>query len=436
MIKNTKAQKELIEYQSISANAGFCMANCAHFYNIFDADGNIIVENESVLNLRYLNLIDRMGDLYKAGITSFKIEGRQREISYVRNVVALANQKANEILKKNKQFGKRLSSGTSIVTFKPDLNKVFNRGFTELFIDGRKKENLTSKDVYGQYVGKINKQRNNIIEVDSKKELNVGDRFLCAKEKERNEIVNIIGIKNKNKYEIKENINVKGRKLYRIVNAKAVDEIEKAFTYRYISVKLKISNIDKTKYKILVKDEDNIETFITYKKNLKANISKDVILKIFNDNKEYEFQIVDIKSPKDINLDKQDISMLQEKIYIKQRAAREKARPKEKGKIKNDGRIKYPYEKLNSLENVINNRAKSFFRKHGVKEIEPAIESTKDIENRIVCHSRYCIKYEQGYCSKKKRKDTPKEPWYLEDKFGNKYKLQFDCDKCEMNILG
>lgn len=436
MIKKTKGQEDLIKYQSKSSGAGDCIANCVHFYNLLDNDGKYIIKNESLLNLRYLNLLDKMENLFKIGVNSFKIEGRQREISYVKNIVALANRKANEILKKNKKYGKRLSSGTSIIGFEPSLDKVFNRGFTEYFFNGRKSENSNSKTIYGTFIGVVVSQKQNIITIDTETNLNIGDRFLCARENEKNEMVNIISIKNNNTYEIKENININGRKLYRIVNAKAVSEIEKAFTYRYISVDLNILNVDKTKYKILAKDENDIETFITYKKNLKTKITKDIILNLFNENKEYEFQIVDIKAPKDINLGKEDISMLQDKIYMKLRAAREKARPREKGKINNDNRIKYPYEKLNCLENVINNKAKAFFKKHGVKEIEPAIESTKDIENRIVCHSRYCIKYELGYCIKKKIKDRPKEPWYLEDKFGNRYKLQFDCNKCEMNILG
>ena len=436
LIKNSKKEKKLSEYQALSANAGSCMANCAHFYNILDAIGKYIVKNDSVLNLRYLNLTDRLKELFSIGINSFKIEGRQREISYVKNIVALTNKKANEILKKNKKYGKRLSSGTSIAEFEPSLDKVFNRGFTEYFFNGRKPENSNSKTIYGTFIGKVISQKQDILEICTKENLNIGDRFLCSKDNLKTETINIIDIQNKKFYKIKENININGYNLYRIVNAKAVDEIEKAFTYRYITINLEISNFTKTKYKISAKDEDGIETHIMYKKNLKSKITKDTILNIFNKNKEYEFQIINIKSIKDINIKENNLEKIQKRLYLKLRNLREKFRPKQTGKINNDKNIKYPYKKLNCLENVINEKAKSFFKKHGVKEIELAIEGTKDIENRIVCHSKYCIKYEQGYCSKKKIKDTPKEPWFLEDKFGNKYKLQFNCNKCEMDILG
>ena len=439
MIKNTNGKEDLIDYQLKSSGSGVCIANCTHFYNLLDADGKYIIKNDSLLNLRYLNLLDRINDFLKIGINSFKIEGRQRELSYLKNIVALANNKANKVLTNNKKYGKRLSSGTSVIGFTPSLDKVFNRGFTEYFFNGRQPENSNSKTIYGTFVGDVISQKRNVLKIKTKFELNVGDRFLCNN-KDEVKTINIVEKKD-NKYYIdfylEDKIsNIKGWKLYRIINAKAIDEIEKASTYRYISVNLTVSHINKTKYKISVKDEDNVETYITHKKDLKSKITKDIILNSFNENKEYEFQIKNIKSLKDINIKKEDLLKIQEQLYTKLRIYREKARPKDKCKINNSKVIKYPYTKLDCLDNVVNEKAKLFFRKHGVTKIEPAIETSKDINNKIICHSRYCIKYEQGYCSKQNKKHIPKEPWYLEDKFGNRYKLQFDCNKCEMNILG
>ena len=400
-----------------------------------DADGKYIVKNDTLLHIPYLNLLDKLEPLFKAGVTSFKIEGRQRELSYLKNIVALANRKANEVLKKNKNYGKRLSSGTSVVEFEPNLNKVFNRGFTEYFFNGRKPENVNSKSKYGTYIGTVKSQKDNVLSIKTKSKLAVGDRFLCVKENTRNEIVNIINIEG-NKYFIdRKDVKIKDCKLYRIVNAKAITEIENAFTYRYISTKLTITEQNKTTYKLSVTDEDNITTFITCKKDLKSKISKEPLLKIFNNDKEYEFQIVAVKIPKHININEEDLSKTKEQLYLKLRATREKFRPKEKGKIK-DNHAPFPRKDITSLDNVVNARAVKFYKQHGVKNIEYSVEHNTDIKDKKIWNGRYCIRYEQGYCSKKNRKDTPKMPWYLEDKFGNKYKLQFDCSKCEMSILG
>ena len=435
MIKNTQAKKELLNYQYFSSNNGACVTNCTHYYNLLDADGNYIVKNDTLLHIHYLNLLDKLEPLFKAGITSFKIEGRQRELSYLKNIVALVNKKANEVLKKNKKYGIRFASGTSVIDFEPNLNKVFNRGFTEYFFNGRKSENLNSKGIYGTYIGKVKNQRSNVLDIATKSKLAVGDRFLCSKENTKSEIINIVDIKN-NKYVIdRKDIKIKDYKLYRIVNAKAITEIENAFTYRYLSTKLTVSENGKTKYKLTLTDEDNITAFITCKKDFNVKISKDTLLKKFNTDKEYEFQIIDIKAPKNINLKEEDLLKIRENLYLKLRAAREKARSKEKGKIKNNT-IPYPNKDITSLDNVVNARAVKFYKQHGVKNIEYSVEHNTDIKDKKIWNGRYCIRYEQGYCSKKNRKDTPKMPWYLEDKFGNKYKLQFDCNKCEMSILG
>lgn len=435
-IKNTHSQKKLIEYQKASSNAGFCSANCAHMYNLLDAEGNYIVKQEPLLNMRYLNLVHKMEDFFKIGITSFKIEGRQRELSYLKNIVALANNKANEILKTNKNFGKRISSGKTEIKFTPSLNKTFNRGFTEYFFNGRKPENSDSKAIYGTFIGKVKYKRKNILHIETKFNLNIGDRLLCSLKNNKTQIVNIVNIKGNKYYIDNDNAKIKGWNLYRIINAKEIEKIEKAPVYRYIETKIKISENDKKNYKISIIDEDNIKASVIYKKQSQSKIKKENLFAFFNKNKEYEFKVTEIITDNNVNIKDNDLKHIQEILYMKLRTEREKYRPKEKGKINNTKLIKYPQTNITALDNVTNKKAIEFYKKHGVKNIEPAIESSLDISNKPIAHGKYCIKYEQGYCSKKKGIVIPKEPWFLEDKFGNKYKLKFNCDKCEMDILG
>ena len=100
----------------------------------------------------------------------------------------------------------------------------------------------------------------------------------------------------------------------------------------------------------------------------------------------------------------------------------------------NNSDIKYP-EQITYLDNVCNQRSVAFYKQHGVDNIEMGMESSKDIEGKQIYTGKYCIRYELGYCSKLKRTDTPPLPWTLEDKYQNKYKIEFDCAKCEMYIL-
>ena len=185
---------------------------------------------------------------------------------------------------------------------------------------------------------------------------------MCIKENAKSQQINIIGIQqNKNFYKIKENIDINGYNLYWIVNAKAEYEIEKAVAYRYISTDLKILDLDETRYKIFVKDEDDVETYVVFKKDLESKVTKDAVLNVFNKNKDYEFQIVNIDSLNYINIKEQTLSKLQEELYKKLRKSREDYRPRQVCTINNDKNIKYPYEKLSCLENVVNKKAESFF---------------------------------------------------------------------------
>ena len=121
-----------------SANRGQCIQACRSLYDLEDGDGNVIVRNKALLSLKDYNLLHRLGDLADAGVTSFKIEGRLKNISYVRNVVRAYSAALDDLVKSRPGQYARASRGVVRGGFRPDLNKTFNRGYTELFIDGKR----------------------------------------------------------------------------------------------------------------------------------------------------------------------------------------------------------------------------------------------------------------------------------------------------------
>ena len=97
--------------------------------------------------------------------------------------------------------------------------------------------------------------------------------------------------------------------------------------------------------------------------------------------------------------------------------------------------IPYPSKSLTYMDNVTNKLTEQFYRRHGVENIEQPLETREDVEGLRVFNSRYCLKYELGYCSKTNPKNMPKEPWILQNKVnGNKFKLECDCKNCEMHL--
>lgn len=141
-----------------SANRGECIQACRSLYDLVDEDGNVLVRNKALLSLKDYNLKDRLKDLAEAGICSFKIEGRLKNISYVRNVVRAYSLALDELVAANPGKYCRVSFGRSEGGFTPDLAKTFNRGYTQLFLDGKRSGNWSSMDApksIGEEVGTV-----------------------------------------------------------------------------------------------------------------------------------------------------------------------------------------------------------------------------------------------------------------------------------------
>lgn len=141
-----------------SANRGECIQACRSLYDLVDEDGNVLVRNKALLSPNDYNLKDRLKDLAEAGICSFKIEGRLKNISYVRNVVRAYSLALDELVAANPGKYRRVSFGRSEGGFTPDLAKTFNRGYTQLFLDGKRSGNWSSMDApksIGEEVGTV-----------------------------------------------------------------------------------------------------------------------------------------------------------------------------------------------------------------------------------------------------------------------------------------
>ena len=150
-----------------SANRGACAQFCRMKFDLLDNEGNTIERDAHLLSLKDMCRIDSLERLADAGVTSFKIEGRLKDINYVRNVTAAYSQRLDEIIAKRGKDYRRASSGICQTEFTPNLKKTFNRGFTEYFLDGRKSRiaSFYTPKAMGEYVGKVKEIRGNSFNV-------------------------------------------------------------------------------------------------------------------------------------------------------------------------------------------------------------------------------------------------------------------------------
>ena len=140
-----------------SANRGACAQFCRLPFDLADSNGQVIEQGRHLLSLKDLCLIDHLEELMEAGAVSFKIEGRLKDADYVKNVTAAYSQRLNQIIARHPERYQRASRGRCSYTFEPNLKKTFNRGFTTYFLHGRQPD-IFSPDTpkaLGEYVGKV-----------------------------------------------------------------------------------------------------------------------------------------------------------------------------------------------------------------------------------------------------------------------------------------
>ncbi len=169
-----------------SANRGNCAQFCRMKFDLIDADGQVIEQQRHLLSLKDMNQFDYLEQLIGAGATSFKIEGRLKDVSYVKNVVAAYSQQLNSIIARHPDQYRRASLGQVTYNFTPHLEKTFNRGFTTYFLKGRQPD-IFSPDTpkaMGEYVGKVKELRRDSFNVAGTASFANGDG-LCFINKER-----------------------------------------------------------------------------------------------------------------------------------------------------------------------------------------------------------------------------------------------------------
>lgn len=425
-LKQTKST-DIAHYKA--SNHGVCPERCMGNWTLKDADGNIIRDNDRLFNLRFLSLHNEIGKLVDIGVDSFKIAGREKDLKHVKNSTAIFSQAANVVC--TTRNIKRLSSGRTILGFKPELSKNFNKGFTDFFFNGRKKEMYSKYHLVGTNVGKVIEFKDNSFILDTDIELNIGDKLRYQKDNKKVQTIEITNKENNRYYADGINDDLTNLNLYRYIDVKGFKEVEESVNYRVISVTLNIAEFENG-YKIEAIDEDNNKVNVTVNKGNKLIKKENIQKELFSISEDCEFVIDNVESQNDIFVENTEV--LNQTVFTELRKERAKNRPIVKGNvIKNN--TPYYKKELTYLANVTNECTKSFYERHGVEKIEPGLETTSNIEGKRVFSSRYCLRNELGLCSKLHPESLPKMPWTLEQlENGNKFKIEFDCNKCSMYL--
>jgi putative protease len=160
-----------------SANRGSCAQNCRLPYQLIDGTGTTLIESSHLLSIKDLDLSDQLPNLIEAGVTSFKIEGRLKDIVYVKNNTSFLRKKLDTFLEANTDKYQKASSGRTFYNFEPEMDRSFNRGYTDYFVNKRKEKigSWESPKSQGQLIGKLLEVRANGYVIENFEKLNNGD---------------------------------------------------------------------------------------------------------------------------------------------------------------------------------------------------------------------------------------------------------------------
>lgn len=407
-----------------SANRGECSQICRYPFTLTDSAGKILARDKYLLSLKDLNGSLNLKEMMEAGVRSFKIEGRLKDISYVKNITSHYNNLLNNIISGNKDRYRRSSKGDVILGFTPDPYKSFNRSFTDYFQKKRQPDNIATIHTPKSLGEPINDFR----------KLHNGD-----------------GISFFNKEGVFTGLNINRIEGNKIIGSKKIEIPRGSMVYRTSDLhwdKLMKNETASRKIKvdiilsiegIYARDERGLEAFMPFDISPQLADKEIDYRNIFAKmgNTIYELNSYEDKLPSKSFFPFSWMTQKRREVLEALDKANVENYPFEERIIENKT-IKYPHKLFDFRENVSNSLAAEFYKEHGIKDISFAEEVEGKIrENgKILMTTRHCVLRELGKCLKN-GSNTQKcftQPCYLNYK-GGRLKLRFNCNKCEMEVL-
>ena len=423
-----------------SANRGECAQYCRLPYTMTDADGCEIIKNKHLLSLKDMNRSEQLEKLLDAGVSSFKIEGRLKDVSYVKNVTAYYRKKLNEILKRRPEYS-RTSSGHSVLTFEPVPEKSFNRGFTNYFLDGKRNTDITSFETpksKGEPIGMVKEIKGNSFTIAGTKSLNNGDGLVFINERGELEGFRVNRVDANRVFPL-DRVSVKPKTLlYRNYDHAFEQLMSKKTAER--KLKTTIEFLDNPfGFTLCMQDEDGRRVMLTEsfnKETAKREQNENIRTQLSKlGNTPFEATSITVTLSDNWFVPSSLLAEMRrkavEKLIITRKICFERELVKRTQEIPS---APYPEKELTYLGNVLNSKAETFYAARGVKTIERTIEEKiqKDVP---LMFTKHCLRYSMGWCPTLQKAKSPyKEPYCLNYK-DIKLRLSFDCKNCQMLVF-
>ena len=420
-----------------SANRGECAQYCRLPYTLVDADGREIAAGKHLLSLKDMNRGDYLEDLLDAGVSSLKIEGRLKEVSYVKNVTAWYRRRLDAILARRPEY-RKASAGHCDYTFEPAAEKSFNRGFTPFFLRGRSRD-ITSFDTpksAGEPVGTVKDVRGNSFSLQGATTLRNGDGLTFFNERGTLEGFRVNRVEADRVFTLERPALRPGTRLYRNHDQAFERLLEKPSAERRLSLQMEFTDnafgftlclTDETGARIMLAKPFPKETArVEQTGNIRTQLSK-------LGGTPFEATEIDVRLSGRWFVPSSLLAEMRREGIERLQAVRRVRYRRELARVDRTSTIPYPERTLTYLGNVSNSLAEAFYRQHGVERVEKAFELSPRTGVPLM-FTKHCLRYSMGWCPVHQKGQSPyKEPYYLRYK-DTLLRLRFRCDECRMEI--
>ena len=419
-----------------SANRGACAQFCRLPFDLIDAEGTVVMRDKHLLSLKDMNRSAHIEQMLDAGVTSFKIEGRLKDVSYVKNITAYYRAKLDEVFARRPEY-ERASYGKCAPQFTPAPEKSFSRGFTDYMLYGSKDE-MTSFDTpksKGEYMGRVKFVSRNFFTFTGK-DFNNGDGACFVSRDGRLKGFHINRVEGNRIFPQTMPQVESGDELYRNYDCDFERQLSRPDVARRMRVDLTLcENADGFVLKGI--DESGLECSVStvFEKQEARTSQRDNIVKQLGKwgNTPFEVGEVNVEFSSEWFVPSSLLSDMRRSLCEELIKRHNEEDSREDMRLA-DNAIPFVADELDYKGNVSNSHAKAFYMKHGVKSLMPAFEN-EPVDNAVVMFCKHCIKYSLGWCTKSGAKHAFKEPFYLVSGDGKRFRLSFDCKECMMKVI-
>ncbi len=406
-----------------SANRGECAQFCRMRFSLVDADGEEIEHERYLLSLKDMNQSENLEKLIQAGAVSFKIEGRLKDVAYVKNVTAAYSELLNAFIRKHKDEYCRASKGRCEYTFTPNLKRTFNRGYTTYFVNGRQPDiaSFDTPKAVGEFVGKVKEIRHDSFNVAGTASFANGDGLCFLNADRQFEGFRANRVVGNRIYPFKMPAGLRpGMALYRNNDQEFERILSKPSATRKIPVSLSLRAVDDG-FELSAGDA---KVHFAAEHQLAQKSPRENLVRQLSKLGDTIYECTQVDVPEDFNffIPNSQLSDMRRQLIDAM------------GQIKRDVKrarvVGNPGVSELSYQNNISNRQSAAF--YGTDEL--SAYELKGGDGPIM-QCRHCLRYSLGYCVKRGgKRPTWREPLSLVLGDGRRFRLEFDCQHCQMNV--